>query len=109
MLSIALGTVMIKLRPYLDILMTGMEIRQKFSIRKIFLAAFTGTFLHVTIDAFHHPSMPTFLPFDARPLFGLFTTFEVRAFSFACLIIGYSIYLMHILDRFELDFAGATS
>lgn len=108
-LSIALGLVMIKLRPYLDVFMDFVDLRQEFTRRKIFLAAFSGAFLHVTIDAFHHPSMPTFLPFEIRPLFGLFTTFEMRAFTFTCLLIGYFIYMAHLLERFDLKLTGATS
>ncbi|MFB6115831.1 MAG: hypothetical protein ABEK04_06125, partial [Candidatus Nanohalobium sp.] len=102
-LSIVLGAVMFKLRPYLDVFLEEMGIRQSFSVKKVFLAAFAGTFLHVTIDAFHHPYMPTFLPFEARPLYGLFSTFEVRAFTFACLVMSFPVYLWVIRDELDVE------
>lgn len=108
-LSIALGLVMIKLRPYMEEVLNGMQIRQVFNRKKIFLAAFTGTFLHVTIDAFHHPYMPTFLPFEMRPLFGFFTTFELRSVTFFCLLLSFPVYFFHTLDEGVMAEFGATS
>jgi len=98
-LSVVLGSVMVYLRPYLGFLMDAFALEQKFSVRKIFLSAFTGTFLHVTIDAFHHPEMPTFLPLDVRPLYGLFSTFEVRALAFSCLVLSLALYLWMVRDE----------
>lgn len=94
---------MLYLRPYMEELMEMYKLRQQISRRKIFLAAFAGTFLHITIDAFHHPHMPTFLPFDARPLFGLFSTLEVRALAFSCLVLGLPLYLWKVRDEIEIS------
>lgn len=101
-LSIVLGGFMIYVRPYLEEFMEGFGTPQSFSVRKIFLAAFAGTFLHVTIDAFHHPSMPTFLPLNVRPLYGLASTFEVRVFSFSCLLLSFPVYFW-ILGKQDKD------
>jgi hypothetical protein len=101
-LAIVLSLSMMKLRPHLEFLMEGFEIPQSFSSRKIFLAAFTGTFLHVTLDAFHHPSMPTFLPLDIRPLYGLVSTPEIRALTFSCIILSLPVYFW-ILSRKDID------
>jgi len=92
-LSIALGSVMLYLRPYIEVLMQEFMIEQSFSPKSIFLAAFSGTFLHVTLDAFHHPSMQTFLPLDMRPLFGLLSTSEVRALTFSMMFLSIPVYI----------------
>jgi hypothetical protein len=106
-LSIFLGAAMVYLRPYFEVLMDNYSLEQVVSGRKIFFAAFTGTFLHVTIDAFHHPNMPTFLPLDSRPLYGYMSTFEVRTVTFACLVLSLPLFLF--LSRDEIGLVGASS
>lgn len=106
-LSIALGFSLLYIRPYFEVLMDGFELDQDFSWRTIFSAAFAGTFLHVTLDTFHHPYMPTFLPLDVRPLYGVFTTFEVRTITFSFLALSLPLFLY--LKRDEIGLTGASS
>lgn len=107
-LSIGLGAVMIYLRPYLQFIMEGFKIPQEVSTKKIFTAAFAGTFIHVTLDAFHHPYMPTFFPLDIRPLYGLFNTTEVRIIAFSCLILSFPVYILHLWDRVGFELGRTT-
>ena len=102
-MAILLGAVMIYVRPMIDRELQEMKIVQKISKQKIFLASFTGAFLHVTIDAMHHPYMQPFIPFDFNPLLGLFSTLELRAALFFCLLLSFPVYLFHVKDWISID------
>lgn len=102
LMAIILGAVMIYARPLIDEEIREMKITQKVTRKKIFLAAFTGTFLHVTLDAFHHPDMQPFMPFDFNPLFGLFSTGELRTALFFCLLASLTIYVFYVQDWIDL-------
>lgn len=109
LMALSLGGAMIYMRPWMDEALREMKIKQKFSRQKIFIAAFSGAFLHITIDALHHPYMQPFFPLDIRPLFGLASTFELRAVTFAMLIAGTVLYLVHVSSDpvFQMeDFSG---
>lgn len=103
LMAIILGAVMIYVRPWIDKELRELKIVQKITKRKIFLAAFTGTFLHVTIDAFHHPYMQPFLPFRGNPLLGLFSTVELRITLFSCLLTSLAIYISQVQDWINLN------
>ncbi len=98
LMALALGTAMVYLRPVIDDYMKEMKISQRISKKKIFLAAFSGAFLHISIDAMHHPYMQPFMPSDWRPLLGTASTFELRALTFSMLIAGFLLYLIHVTN-----------
>lgn len=102
LMAILLGTVMIYVRPLIDKELKEMNIVQKISKKKIFLASFLGAFIHVTLDAIHHPLMQPFAPFNWRPLYGIFSTAELRAFTFFCLLAGTGIYILYVMDWIDL-------
>jgi len=102
LMAILLGTVMLYLRPLIDEELIEMKIVQKISKTKIFLASFLGAFIHVTLDAFHHPLMEPFMPYNWRPLFGIFSTLEVRVLTFTCLLAGTILYILHIQEIITL-------
>lgn len=93
LMAILLGGATVYLRPLIDDQLKEMKIVQKFTPRKIFLSAFAGTFLHVTIDAMHHPLMQPFMPLDIKPLYGLATTFELRIVTFSMLLLSFLVYI----------------
>ena len=103
LMAVLLGAVMIYLRPLIDEELQEMKIRQKISKKKIFLAAFVGAFIHVSIDAMHHPRMQPFMPFDWKPLFGIASTFELRALTFAMLVTGSLLYILHVTEYLSLE------
>jgi len=92
-MAIILGSVMTYIRPLIYGQLREMKIVQEVTKRKIFLAAFSGTFLHVTLDAFHHPYMQTFMPLDIRPLYGLMSTSEIRLVTFSMLLLSFPVYI----------------
>lgn len=103
LMAIILGTVMIYVRPLIDDELREMKIVQEISTKKIFIAALSGVFIHVTLDAIHHPYMQPFLPFDFRPFFGILSTFEVRALTFACLLLSFPVYMFLVKDWIDVS------
>lgn len=95
----ALGTSMLFLRPRIDRIMQDVGIEQDFGRKKIFAAAFTGVFLHVMIDAFHHPNVYAFMVEGFRPFYGLMSTGEVRLVCTALLVFSVPLYIYHVRDR----------
>jgi hypothetical protein len=103
--GLLLGVTMLYVRPYLDKDLREMKIIQEISKGKIFLAAISGVILHVTIDAFHHPNIHPFLIEGFKPLFGLFSTYEVRLFCLGCLFLSWPVYLLHLKTEYEEESA----
>ena len=103
LMAVILGAAMIYVRPLIDGELREMNIVQEITEKKIFLSAFIGTFLHVTIDAFHHPNMKPFMPLDFNPLLGLFSTAELRAALFFCLMVSLPVYISHVRGWIDLS------
>ena len=97
-----LAGVMIYIRPFFQGFLEDMRIGQDFNLKSIVLAAYSGVFLHITIDAFHHPTMQPFIPFDWKPLYGIFSTTEMRLFCLACLLLSFPVYLTYIYSRADI-------
>ncbi len=104
-MALSLGGAMIYMRPRMEKIMSDLELRQKISRKKIFLTSFAGVFIHITLDAMHHPYMQPFFPLDIRPLFGLASTFELRAVTFTMLLLSFPVYILHVSDtsNFRLE------
>jgi len=101
--SLLVVAAMVAVRPRIDGAVERAGIRQQVSTAKIAAGAFLAVVVHVTIDAFHHPTMRPFLPLEGNPLYGLFSTFEMRTFTAFCLFLGVQLYLVYFLDLLDLD------
>jgi len=101
--SLLVVAAMVAVRPRIDGILERLAIRQQITTVKIAAGAFLAVTVHVTVDAFHHPTMRPFLPLDGNPLYGLFSTFEMRAFTAFCLFLGVQFYLVYFLDLLGLD------
>lgn len=101
--GLVLAAAIIYVRPYLTEGLEDMKIIQEISRTKILLGSISGVMLHVTIDAFHHPNIYPFLIEDFKPLFGLFSTYEVRLFCFGCMVLALPVYLLHFRSEFERE------
>lgn len=99
--GLILAGVMVYTRPYLEGILQDLEIEQSFSNRRIFVSAIIGILLHVTLDAFHHPNIQPFMIEGVRLFFGLLTTGQVRALTFASLLLCFPVYILHVSERFE--------
>jgi len=101
--SLLVVAAMVAVRPRIDGMLERLEIRQRVTTATIAAGAFLAVTIHVTIDAFHHPTMRPLLPLDGNLLYGLFSTFELRAFTAFCLFLGVQLYLVYFLDLLGLD------
>ncbi|MFB6144372.1 MAG: hypothetical protein ABEJ98_03610 [Candidatus Nanohaloarchaea archaeon] len=99
MTAAILGAFMVYFRPVIDGQLREAGIEQEFGRKSIFAAAVLGALLHVTLDAFHHPNIQPFLIKGIKPLFGLFSTAEVRLFCTLMLVASVPLYLYHVRDR----------
>jgi membrane-bound metal-dependent hydrolase YbcI (DUF457 family) len=107
--SLLVVAVMIAVRPRIDGALERLAISQRVTTAKIAAGAFLAVTIHVTIDAFHHPTMRPLLPLEGNPLYGFFSTFEMRAFTAFCLFLGVQLYLVYFLDLLELDLRSRTT
>ena len=99
-MAVILAGAIIYLRPYIDEylgdLMESLNLDQEFSRRKILFSVFSGVSLHITLDAFHHPSMHPFYPFMEKPLFGLISTMEATLLASVLFLVGLSLLLTQV-------------
>lgn len=91
---------MIRLRPSMDGTLRDLHVHQAVSRGRIVTGAVLGVTVTVTIDAFHHPRMQPFLPLPGNPLYGYFSTHEMRLFTAFCLFLGLFVYMARALDVF---------
>jgi hypothetical protein len=103
LVALFLAGMMMYFRPIFDFLVRDFGIEQEISRKKILLAAFSGVWLHVTLDAFHHPTMMPFMPFEFKPLYGLLSGGDVRMIAFACLVFSVPLYLAQATGRIDLS------
>ncbi|MBC5793466.1 MAG: hypothetical protein H8Z69_05545 [Nanohaloarchaea archaeon] len=69
------------------------EIPQSFSKKTVLAAAFSGVILHITLEAFHHPTMHPFYPLMEKPLYDLMSTLEVRILALVCFGLSIPTYI----------------
>lgn len=98
LMAFLLAGTMILIRPYLQPVMRKIELEQTVSKAKISAAALSGVIIHVTLDAFHHPTMHPFYPLMEKPLYGLFSTVEVRLIALSCMLLAVPVYILHVSD-----------
>ncbi|MFC7078414.1 hypothetical protein [Haloarcula halophila] len=106
--AVVLAGVILLVRPSIAEYMRRAKLRQRVSKRTVVLGAVSAVTVHVTIDAFHHPLMEPFLPAGGNPLYGLFTTSEMRLFTAFCLFLGMQLYVAHLVDGVGFSLSGPT-
>jgi len=107
--SLVVVAAMVAVRSHIDAALERLAIRQRVTTARIAAGAFLAVTIHVTIDAFHHPTMLPFLPLEGNALYGLYSTFEMRGFTAFCLFLGVQLYLMYFLDLLGLDLSMRAS
>lgn len=85
-----------KLRVELHAVMDTIQLSQETSLTKITASAVIGMAISVTIDSFHHPFMEPFMPFQYNPLLGIFSTYEMRLFTFTLFVLSIILLTLHL-------------
>ena len=99
LMALILSEAMVYVRPYLSSQLEEVGLDSDYSVGKILISAFTGVTLHITLDAFHHPSMNPFYPFMEKPLYGLMSTVEVALFASFLGLLAIPVYFWHRAGR----------
>jgi len=97
--ALVFAAAMIYLRPYLSEYLEMFGVNSDYSNRKIVYSALTGVTVHVTLDAFHHPTMNPFYPLMEKPLYGLMSTLEVTLFASLLGLLAFPVYYWHLNGR----------
>jgi len=97
--ALVFAAAMIYFRPYLSDVLGRFNLDSKYSNRKILFSALAGVTVHVTLDAFHHPSMNPFYPIMEKPLYGLMNTIQVTAFAYLMAWLAIPVYYWHLKGR----------
>jgi hypothetical protein len=107
LMALILAGLMAYLRPYFDELfgdlMERFNFNQEFSAEKVFLASFSGVTLHITLDAFHHPTINPFYPIMEKPLFGLMSTLEVTLLASLFFVLALPLFFLQTSGRVDFS------
>lgn len=96
LMALILALTMFYLRPYLSKTLEWFNLNQDFSKKKILKASFSGVIIHITLDAFHHPTMHPFYPLMEKPLYGTMSTLGVTMLAFTCLIVAAPLFILKV-------------
>lgn len=98
-IALLLAGIMNKMKRWVDKLMLFLSFHQKTNFRKILIASFTGTYLHILLDAPLYNDIHPFYPFTTNPFYGLVSASVVHSFCAISFIIGIFLYLIRIAAK----------
>ena len=95
--AIILVLLMSKLDKYIQDMAGIFKLRQDFSSKKIWIASFSGIYLHILFDSPLYRDIKPFYPSGFNPFFGIFSGFDlyilcVLLFVAGVLMYGYKLY-----------------
>jgi membrane-bound metal-dependent hydrolase YbcI (DUF457 family) len=97
--ALVFASAMLYLRPKIRPLLKKIGVDSEFSSEKIFYTALSGVTVHVTLDAFHHPSMNPFYPIMNKPLYGYLSSSETTLFALLLCLAAIPVYAWHLAGR----------
>lgn len=92
--AIILAILMSKLDKYIQDRAGIFKLRQNFSSRRIWIASFSGIYLHILFDSPLYRDIKPFYPFDFNPFFniGIFSGFDIYILCILLFIAGVLMY-----------------
>lgn len=75
-----------------DKMMDFLRMKQEMSSRSVFIAAFSGVYLHIFLDSFLYTDIKPFFPLDANPFYGLVAYGDVILFCVSSFFGGILMY-----------------
>jgi membrane-bound metal-dependent hydrolase YbcI (DUF457 family) len=97
--ALIFSAAMLCLRPKLGPLMNKLRVDSDYSREKLVYSALSGVTVHVTLDAFHHPTMNPFYPIMEKPLYGIMSGSEVTLFASFLGLLAIPVYGWHLAGR----------
>lgn len=98
-IAIILSLLMIRINKTVQKIMSYFKLKQEYSKKSIWLAAFFGTFLHVIFDSFLYTDIKPFFPLNVNPFYAssIFTNFEVYSICVISFILGIALYVYTLI------------
>lgn len=100
-IAVILSLVMIKIDEKIQRIIRFFKLEQRFSRRSIWLASFSGVYLHIMLDSRLYTDITPFFPLDINPLYSgsMFAGFEIYGFCVNSLILEIGLYTYKQLKR----------
>jgi len=82
-----------------DKMMDFFKMKQEMSSRNVFIAAFSGVYLHIFLDSFLYTDIRPFFPIDANPFYGLVSYGDVILFCALSFVLGILSYGYRLIKK----------
>lgn len=99
--AIGLSLVMLRFEARTSRMMSVLKLEQKCSPKHVWLASFSGTYLHILLDSMLYTDIRPFYPLQINPFYisSTFAGFGVYAFCALCLLGGVILYIFRFARR----------
>ncbi len=103
--AVILALLMVKMDKYLQNLLVTLKLSQDFSSKSIWMASFSGIFLHILFDSPLYRDIKPFYPSDFNPFFntGFFTGFDIYFLCILLFVAGVVIYGYKYKDKLHAE------
>jgi membrane-bound metal-dependent hydrolase YbcI (DUF457 family) len=98
-IAVILSLMMIALSNKIQKLTSFIGIKQNFSKKAIWVASFSGIYLHILFDAPLYTDIKPFYPFAANPFYGSLSSWTIYNACAILFFIGISIYLFMLFKK----------
>ena len=100
-IAIILALAMIRMNKPVQKIMSTFKLGQKYSKRSIWLASFSGIYLHILLDSILYTDIKPFFPLDTNPLYNgsMFVGFEIYSLCVILFILGLALYAYKSLKQ----------
>ncbi len=98
---IILSLAMIKMDKPVQKIMSAFKLGQKYSKRSIWLASFSGIYLHILLDSILYTDIKPFFPLNVNPFYNssMFAGFEIYSLCVILFILGLALYAYKALKQ----------
>lgn len=100
-IAIVLSFVMIRLDEKLQRIMSLFKLEQRYSRKEIWLASFSGIYLHILLDSPLYTDIKPLFPLTVNPFYNtsMFIGFEIYGFCVISFILGIALYTYKVLKH----------
>ncbi|MFH1447514.1 MAG: hypothetical protein ABIG39_01510 [Candidatus Micrarchaeota archaeon] len=91
--AIILSMLMVRFDKHTRRIMSFFRLEQRYSEKSIWLASFSGIYLHIMLDSPLYVDIKPIFPFMSNPFYGMFSAFEIYNFCLLSFLFGICIYI----------------
>lgn len=100
--TVVLSLAMVRLDKKIQELMVIFRLEQKSSLRGVWLASFSGIYLHILLDSPLYMDIRPFYPFENNPFYDIIGGVEIYALCALLLLAGFLLYGNMLLKKREM-------